>query len=100
MANQAISAQSSNKAAYELIGDLYFGSFADCKAGESKVDDRAVYLVAYDMYEKAGNSKKMAATRAQFPSIEEIFTEDKQEGGSVSVGCWIGRSTTIRRRPE
>lgn len=100
MANQALSAQSSNKDAYELIGDLYFSSFNDCKKGESKVDDRAVYLVAYDMYEKAGNSKKMAAARAQFPSIEEMFALDMTEGASISVGCWIGRSTTLRRRPE
>lgn len=88
----------SAKQAYEKIGDLYLNSFDACKQLKSKVDDRLVYLLAYDYYQKAGDGKKMAIAKEGFPSKEEIFEESIQPGTSKSVGCWIGESTTIRTR--
>ena len=99
-ARQALSVEPSMSKAYKLIGDLYFNSFDDCKKLENRVDDRAIYLVAYDMYEKAGNKRMMDAARAQFPSIGEIFELNLEEGKSITVGCWINESTILRRRPE
>ena len=96
---QAASADATTaKDAYEKIGDLYYGSYDNCKAGVSKVEDRLVFLVAYDYYAKAGSSKKMALAKENFPSREEIFTENITAGSSASVKCWIGESTTIRTR--
>ena len=75
-------------------------SFDDCKQLKSKVDDRAIYLIAYDMYQKAGNTRGMKSAEAQFPSISEMFELDLKEGQSITVGCWINQSTTLRRRSE
>ena len=95
---QALELDSSNKDAYEKIGDLYYNSFNDCSKRENQADDRAVYLIAYDYFARAGATQKMGAAKAQFPSKEEIFLVNYQQGQSISVGCWIGESTTIRTR--
>lgn len=86
------------KQAYEKIGDLYLNSFDVCAKKVSKVDDRLVYLIAYDYYQKAGESRKMAIAKDGFPSKEEIFEENIQAGSSKNVGCWIDETTTIRTR--
>jgi tetratricopeptide (TPR) repeat protein len=86
------------KQAYEKIGDLYLNSFDVCKKLESRVTDRLVSLIAYDYYAKAGDSKKMAIAKDGFPSKEEIFTENIENGSKVTVGCWIQEATTIRTR--
>lgn len=98
-ARRALAFDPSNAEAYSFIGDLYMGSFNDCKGGESKVKDRAVFIAAYEMYQKSGDREKMSSAKAQFPSIEEIFSENMEEGQSVRVDCWINESVTIERRP-
>jgi len=90
--------QAGTKEAYEKIGDLYYNSFNDCSKKESMADDRLVYLIAYDWYQKAGASDKMAASKKQFPSKEEIFLVNYVAGSTVKVGCWINETTTIRTR--
>lgn len=89
------------KAAYELIGDLYYNSGNDCH-GADPVAERANFLAAYDMYQKAGDGAKMAKAQAQFPTMADIFTyasKGYEVGGQISVGCWIGGTATIRKRP-
>jgi len=98
-ARKALAFDPSNKDAYSFIGDLYMNSFNDCKGGESKVKDRAVFIAAYEMYRKAGDSERMNNAKAQFPSIEEIFNEGKEEGQTITVDCWINESVQIERRP-
>jgi hypothetical protein len=83
---------------YEFVGDLYLGSGSDCP-GADPVSSKAVYLAAYDMYNKAGNGKKAASVVQYFPSKSDVFLLAEKgyaEGNSISVGCWIGGSTTIR----
>ena len=99
-ARKALSFDPSMSDAYNLIGNLYFGSFEECRGGESKVKDRAVYIAAYEMYKKAGNTQAMENARGQFPSIGEIFEEGMQEGQSVTVGCWIQENVSLQRRPS
>lgn len=84
---------------FNLIGNLYFGSFQDCKEGKSKVKDRAVFIAAQIMYKKAGNEAQMTAASEQFPSIEDIFNENYEEGDEVEIGCWINTSVSVERRP-
>ena len=98
MAKEAIAVKPGDTKAFNLLGNLYFGSYEECKAGESKVKDRAVFIAAFNMYAKAGNSEQMAACKAQFPSIEEIFNEDMKEGDEVFVGCWINETVVLQRR--
>ena len=95
---QALSSDPSNKEAYEKIGDLYYGSFSDCAKKENMAEDRLVYLAAYDMYQRAGESKKMAMAKDQFPSKEEIFLVNWSVGDNQRVGCWINETTTVRTR--
>ncbi len=83
--------------AFSLIGNLYMGSGSDCKDSDP-VKSRACYLAAYDMFQKAGNNDGMNRAKEQFPSIQEIFSLNLTEGSTIDVGCWIGGTTTIRRR--
>lgn len=84
---------------YNLIGNLYFGSYQECKQGKSRVSDRAVYIAAHIMYKKAGNEAQMTASQEQFPSIEDIFNENLQEGDEVNIDCWIKTTVSVERRP-
>ncbi|MGL1887175.1 MAG: hypothetical protein OCD76_11745 [Reichenbachiella sp.] len=86
--------------AYTMIGNLYMASYEGCRAGESKVDDRLVYIAAFNQYKKAGNTSAMSKAKAQFPSISEIFELGLQEGQSMSVGCWINETVSLARRPN
>ena len=95
---QALEINPGNKLAYERIGDLYYHSFDACAKKVNMADDRMVYLIAADYYQKAGDAKKLAAAKASFPSKEEIFLIDYKQGETKNVGCWIGESTTIRTR--
>jgi tetratricopeptide (TPR) repeat protein len=97
---RSVDAAPSKKEAYKFIGDLYMTSYNECKEGVSKVQDRAIFIAAYDMYKKAGNNAMMKSAQEQFPSIEEIFELDLQEGQNLTVGCWINESVTIQRRPK
>ncbi|MCS6968356.1 MAG: tetratricopeptide repeat protein [Cytophagales bacterium] len=97
---EAVSYDPANaKEAYKAIGDMYMASYQQCQ-GKNPVESRAVFLAAYDMYEKAGDSNGMAQAKAQFPSMEDIFTFGMQEGIPISVGCWINETTTLRKRPS
>ncbi|MCR9250622.1 MAG: hypothetical protein NXI20_09360 [bacterium] len=96
---KALSYDPANSSAYKLIGDLYMNSFNDCKKGVSKVEDRAVFIAAYKMYQRAGSSSAMASAKAQFPSIDEIFSEGYKEGQELSVGCWVNETVKLERRP-
>jgi tetratricopeptide (TPR) repeat protein len=83
---------------WSLIASLYMTSFNDCKKGVSRTDDQAIYIAAYNAYQRAGDSKGMAEARSRFPSKEELFTESKQVGETVSLGCWIGESVVLATR--
>jgi tetratricopeptide (TPR) repeat protein len=95
---QAITADNSNKDAFERIGDLYQSSFKECAQEKSYAEDRLVFLAAYDMYAKAGNNQKMAQAKSQFPSKEELFDLNWQEGETKRVGCWINESVVLKTR--
>lgn len=99
-ARKSVAADPSNTGAYALIGDLYMQSYQDCKGGESKVADRAIFIAAYNMYAKSGDAQRMANAKSQFPSMEEMFTENFNEGDNVTVGCWINESVSLQKRPQ
>lgn len=86
------------KDAYEKIGDLYFNSAGECSKKINQADDRLVFLLAADYYQRAGNGKKVAMAKEAFPSKEDIFLVNYQPGDSKKVECWINESTTIRTR--
>jgi tetratricopeptide (TPR) repeat protein len=97
-ARQTVAADPTRKEAYKIIGNLYFNSFNECKRGENPVHDKAVYIAAFEMYRRAGDQEGMARAKSQFPTIEEIFTWDIEEGDQYRVGCWINESVSIQKR--
>jgi len=84
--------------AYTVIGNMYFSSYDQCKGNKSIVQDRAVFIAAYEMFRRAGNSSAMAQAKAQFPSREEIFTETFKAGDELTVGCWINEKVKLDTR--
>jgi len=86
------------KDAYKKVGDMYFNSFNTCKGGQNIVDDRSVYIAAYEMYRKAGDAESMAKAKGQLPSKEEAFQYDLTPGDPIKVGCWINESVTLLTR--
>ncbi|MFT6969516.1 MAG: tetratricopeptide (TPR) repeat protein [Roseivirga sp.] len=84
---------------YTIIGDMIYSS-TECDLKESQVEDRAKYIVAYDYYMQGGNQGKANQARSQFPSQGEIFTEGKELGDKITVGCWIQKTVTLQKRPE
>ena len=75
-------------------------SFEDCKQGQSRVQDRSIFIAAYNMYKLAGSSTGMLNAKAQFPSSEEIFNESREVGDQISTGCWVNETVTLDRRPS
>lgn len=95
---KASAANPASKEGYEKIGDLYMNSFKDCQKSQSLAEDRLVYLAAYEMYARSGNQQKMAAARAQFPSVTELFELNWKEGESKSISCWVGETVVLKTR--
>jgi len=90
---------------YLRLGDIYVSSVSNC--GSSNLEIGSVYWIAVDMFMKAKSidnvltekaNKRISTYSKYFPSKEDCFNEDIEEGSSYSVGCWIGRSTTVRTR--
>ena len=88
------------KDAYNLVGNLYLSSYADCKKGVSRVEDKAIYLAAYDMFKMADNVKMMEGCERQFPTIGDMFELGKSEGESIKISCWFSEEVILRRSPS
>lgn len=98
MAYKAMEADPSvSSKAYTHIGNLYLNS-QECYGQTSLVQDRSIFLAAYKMYQKAGNTSAMETAAKQFPSAEEIFNENKEIGQQITVGCWINETVTLQKR--
>ena len=97
-ARKSVAADPTKKEAYKLIGNLYYNSFNECKKGVNPVHDQAVYMAAYDMFRRAGDTAGMSRAKAQFPTMEDIFTWDIKEGTEYKVGCWINVTVKIQKR--
>lgn len=82
---------------YNLIGDMYFNSGQICTS-KNPILARAVYLAAYEMYQKAGNANSMTKAKAQFPKIEDAHTQGMKKGQLIPVGCWIGGKVKLMLR--
>lgn len=95
---KALSVDPSKKEAYAAIGYLYYASFESCAGKEDWVKDRSVFIAAYDMFRKAGNTSMMSKAKEAFPSKEEVFTYNYTVGDKITVGCWIGETVTIQTR--
>jgi len=95
---QAVGADPANKEAWSKIGDLYYNSFDDCAKRQNMAEDRLVYIAAFDMYQRAGDTQGMSKAKAQFPSKEDLFLLNWKNGESRKISCWVGETVTLRTR--
>ncbi len=104
---QAIQLDANFGQAYIAIGDLYATAVSNC--GSFEREDRAVYWLAVDYYERARAmdssvaaqaNQKVATYRRSFPDQEALFFKSWEPGQSyqVNYGCyaWIAETTTVR----
>ena len=84
--------------AYSFVANLYMGSFNDCDEGYSVTEDRAVFMAAYDLFQKAGDIEGMEAARAQFPTRSQAHTGNYADGDVIDIGCWINVKTKVKTR--
>lgn len=101
---KAIEANPKACKAYILIGNMYAAT------ANSIYDDpvmrKCVYYAAVDKFEAARRADPSCASEASnliarfsgyFPTTEEIFMHpDLDKGKRITIGGWIGESTTIR----
>jgi len=95
---QAAAADPANKEAWSKIGDLYYNSFDDCAKRVNMAEDRLVYIAAFEMYQRGGDTAGMAKAKAQFPSKEDLFLLNWKNGESRKITCWVGETVTLRTR--
>ncbi|HPX76699.1 MAG TPA: tetratricopeptide repeat protein [Bacteroidales bacterium] len=90
--------------AYILIGKLYA---AGGSCGETVVEKKSLNCLIVDQFIKAKNVDESVAQEANeliyrysaaFPTNEELFWENYKEGQTITIGCWIGESTTLRAK--
>ena len=88
---------------YILIADMYYSTSRSC--GSNECDQAYGYWAAADMYSKAKNTdsavadkanKGLGKCRAAYPTQEKCFFYNIENGASVTVGGWIGATTTAR----
>ncbi len=98
-ARKALAFDPNTKEAYSLIGNLYMQSFEECKKGEKKTHDYAIFIAAHNQFKLAGDMENASAAKSYFPTIEDIFNDEYTEGQVYQVGCWINESVSLERRP-
>lgn len=89
--------------AFIMIGDMYAASTKTC--GGNDIEKKAIYWVAVDKYYKAKQvdesvrdvaNDRIRSYSIYFPSTEEIFFHNLNEGDEYSVECWINEKTKVR----
>ena len=106
---QAIEVNPNFGRAYIAIGDLYAQAVSECGGAAMSREDKAVYWLAVDYYQRAKSQdpsvsgaadQKINTYRRYFPTEEEKFFNNWTAGNRITVnyGCysWIGESTTVR----
>ncbi len=88
--------------AYLLIGRVYA---AGGYCGETAFEKKSVNWLIVDQFIKAKNVDSSVADEANeligrysgsFPTQEEGFWVNILDGQTVTIGCWIGETTTVR----
>jgi tetratricopeptide (TPR) repeat protein len=92
--------------AYILIGRLYA---AGGSCGETVVEKKSLNCLIVDQFIKAKNVDPSVSSEANeliyrysaaFPTGDELFWENYKAGQTITIGCWIGETTTLRAKSE
>ncbi|MDD4150334.1 MAG: tetratricopeptide repeat protein [Bacteroidales bacterium] len=90
--------------AYMLIGRVYAAT-GGC--GETAFEKKSINWLIVDQFIKAKNvssdadvakdaNELIGRYSSRFPTLEEVFWLNLSEGQTVTIGCWINETTTIR----
>ncbi len=98
--------------AYLAIGDLYATAVSMCSGNTLEREDKAVYWLVIDWYEKAKEAApsdaivireanaKISLYRQYFPNNQALFFRGWEVGKryTIDYGCysWIGETTTVK----
>ncbi len=98
--------------AYLAIGDLYATAVSMCSGNTLEREDKAVYWLVIDWYEKAKEAApsdaivvreanaKISLYRQYFPDTQALFFKGWEVGEryTIDYGCysWIGETTTVK----
>lgn len=102
---KAIENNPNSGTAYMFLANLYANNSKSY--GENDFEHTFVFMVAVDYYSKAKRvdptveaeaNEKISLYSQYFPSKEDIFFNGLTVGQSISVGSWIGESTTLREK--
>ncbi|MFY9154325.1 MAG: tetratricopeptide repeat protein [Prolixibacteraceae bacterium] len=102
---KAIENNPNSGTAYMFLANLYANNSKSY--GENEFEHSFVFMVAVDYYAKAKRvdptveaeaNEKISLYSQYFPSKEDIFFNGYTVGQSISVGSWIGESTTLREK--
>lgn len=102
-ARQALSVDPNYGKAYLLIGRVYAAGGKGC--GNDAFENKWVYWVVVDQFQKAKSvdpsvaeeaNKLIGTYSAYFPKESDAFWADMKAGQTVTVGCWINETTTVR----
>lgn len=77
---------------YEISARSVNALMNEC--GVSTFERKANNYYAVELAEKSGNGSLISSLKAQCPSSNDIFNEDKSVGDQVTLSCW-GKSYTI-----
>lgn len=83
--------------AYSLIGDMCMSIYQSCLS-DNPINSRHIFLLAYDMYEKAGDKTGMSNAKQQFPSKAEIKQYEMKIGQIVEINCGLRGQSKLRSR--
>ena len=87
--------------AYMNLGNIYIAGASKCG---SEFEQKAVYWIAVDMFNKAlsDENSKLRASKSintysrYFPSTEVCFFNNIDKNASYQIECWINKSTRVR----
>jgi tetratricopeptide (TPR) repeat protein len=87
--------------AYMNLGNIYIAGASKCG---SEFEQKAVYWIAVDMFNKALSdtnvkvraSKSINTYSKYFPSTEVCFFNNIDKNSSYQIECWINKSTLVR----
>ncbi len=107
---RALNADPSFGLALMEIANVYAEAVRDCGGSKMEREDRAVYWLVADYFEKAraqdasvrnSANNNLKQYKPYFPAAEDLFFKGWKEGDSypVDYGCyaWIGETTKVRK---
>jgi len=97
---KALVTDPASRDAYDKLGDLYSASAGDCTKTPGSVEEKLVYIAAYQQYFKAANVEKCQETLTKYPTLAELQKANMKQGEVKKLTCWIDENVTVKAKKE